>query len=261
MITKKDDNFIQVENANKFYLDIKGHRTDVLTDFNLSIQKGEFVTFFGPNACGKTTLLNIIGGLIKPNSGIIKINGKPPEQAKIGFIFQNYHNSLLPWRTNLSNLAFPLELNGTRKYQRNKIAKDFLQNLDINFPEEAYPYQLSGGQQQLLCIGRALISSPDVLLMDEPFNQLDYQTRIEMNDKVQDIWMKTGKTILFVSHDLEEAVALADRIVILSKRPAKIAEIIDNPLPRPRNTKTLQSDVFFLLKRKALEAFEKVIKL
>jgi NitT/TauT family transport system ATP-binding protein len=261
MTKNKEEEFIRLENVTKYYLDKKGQKTDVLTGFNFSVQRGEFITFFGPNACGKSTLLGIIGGLISPNSGIIRINEKSPGQAKIGFIFQNYHKSLLPWRTNLANIAFPLELNGTAKHQRKILAKELASKLGFNLPEEGYPYQLSGGQQQLLCIGRALISSPDVLLMDEPFNQLDYQTRIEMNEKVQDIWLKTGRTILFVSHDLEEAVALADRIVILSKRPAKIAEIISNPLPRPRNTKILQSEAFFQLKSKALAAFEKVIKI
>jgi len=257
----QEEKIIQIENISKSYLDRQGKKTDVLVDFDFAAQRGEFITFFGPNACGKTTLLNIIGGLLKPDSGIIQINGNPPQQAKIGFIFQNYHNSLLPWRTNLANIAFPLELDGTKRNQRIKLAREFIRKYDFNIPEDGYPYQLSGGQQQLLCIARALISSPDVLLMDEPFNQLDYQTRIEMNEKVQDIWLKTRKTILFVSHDLEEAVALADRIVILTKRPAKIAEIIKNPLPRPRDTKILQSENFFQIKNKALEIFEKVLKI
>ena len=256
------DEYIKIENVSKaFFSPAEGNqRVEVLKDFSLTVRKGEFITFFGPNACGKSTLLNIVAGLISSDKGSVLIDGRLPSQAKIGFVFQNYQNSLLPWRTNIDNVALSLELEGIDKKQRRENVKDFLIKLDIKIPERSYPYQLSGGQQQLLCITRALISDPNVLVMDEPFNQLDFQTRIGMNDKIQEIWMKTGKTILFVSHDLDEAVLLADRIVLLTKRPARITEILENNLPRPRKSKVLQDKNFFQLKGKALNIFERVLR-
>jgi NitT/TauT family transport system ATP-binding protein len=174
-------------------------------------------------------------------------------------VFQHNQTSLLPWRTNLDNVALPLELSGMRKPERTKKAREFLDWLDVQVPLDCYPYQLSGGQQQLLCIARALIADPDVILMDEPFNQLDFQTRIAMNEKLQDIWSKTGKTTLFVSHDADEALLLADRTFILTKRPAAIARTIENRLPRPRTRTLLQDEAFFQLKKVALSTFEQVI--
>jgi len=233
--------------------------TEVLRDFSLSVSKGEFVTFFGPNACGKSTLLSIVAGLVPQDSGTVCIGGLEPRTARIGFVFQHNQTSLLPWRTNLDNVALPLELAHVSRTDRRKKASEFLQQLDVQIPADGYPYQLSGGQQQLLCIARALIADPDVLLMDEPFNQLDFQTRVAMNEKLQDIWMRTGKTTLFVSHDLDEALLLADRAVILSKRPAAIAATIENRLPRPRSRALLLDEGFFRLKKKALGVFEEVI--
>ena len=254
--------YIRIKNVSKTFLSsAEGkRRVEVLNNFSLTVRKGEFLTFFGPNACGKTTLLNIVTGLISSDNGNVLIDRRTPSQAKLGFVFQNYQNSLLPWRTNIDNVALSLELEGIRKKQRLEKASDFLRRLEIEIPEYSYPYQLSGGQQQLLCIARALISDPDVLVMDEAFNQLDFQARIEMNEKIQDIWMKTSKTILFVSHDLDEAVLLADRVVLLTKRPARIAEILENKIPRPRKSKVLQDEVFFQLKSKALNIFEKVLR-
>lgn len=254
--------YLEIKNVSKtFSYPAKGKsRLEVLNNFNLSVRKGEFLTFFGPNACGKTTLLNIISGLISSDNGSVSIDGRPSSQVKIGFVFQNYQNSLLPWRINIDNAALSLEIEGIDKKQRLEKAKDFFRKFKIDIPEDSYPYQLSGGQQQILCIARALIANPDVLLMDEPFNQLDFQTRIGMNEKIQDIWMKTAKTIIFVSHDLDEAVLLADRVVLLTKRPARIADVIEIDLPRPRKSKILQDQNFFQLKGKALEIFEKVLK-
>lgn len=253
---------VKIENVSKtfIYPSKEKQKLEVLKNFSLSVRKGEFLTFFGPNACGKTTLLNILSGLICSDKGRVLINGKPPAQAKIGFVFQNYQNSLLPWRSNIGNVALSLELEGVNKKERLEKANDFLGKFKINIPEENYPYQLSGGQQQLLCIARALISDPDVLLMDEPFNQLDYQTRVGMNEKIQNMWMETGQTIIFVSHDLDEAVLLADRIVLLTKKPASITEILENNLPRPRKGKVIQDEEYFKLKGKALNIFEKAIK-
>lgn len=216
--------FIAIEKLSKCYLDTSvsdGQKQEVLADFSFSVEQHEFITIFGPNACGKTTLLNSIAGLTPIDSGFIKINGKSSQQTKIGYVFQNFQLSFLPWRRNIDNIAFPLELQGVEKEERREKVKEFLAAIEIELPLFTYPYQLSGGQQQLLAITRALIFEPQVLLLDEPFNQLDYQTRITMQDTLLRIWQKTKTTILFISHDLDEAIVLGDKIIFLSKRPGK----------------------------------------
>jgi len=256
--------FIVIEEVSKSYLPPGGtvdRKHKVLVNFNLSVEQQEFITFFGPNACGKTTLLNSIAGLTSIDNGIIKINGVSPQQTKIGYVFQNFQLSFLPWRRNIDNIAFPLELYGMKKKDRIERVKEFLSTIDIELPLYSYPYQLSGGQQQLLAITRALIFEPQVLLLDEPFNQLDYQTRITMQDKLLYIWEKTKTTILFISHELDEAIVLGDKIVFLSKRPAKILEVVDNNLPRPRNHEIIQTQDFFSLRNRGLRIFEEALKL
>ncbi|MEW6606556.1 MAG: ABC transporter ATP-binding protein [bacterium] len=253
---------IVIENLRKVYLesvDGKQQKVEVLDSINLKIKKGEFVTFFGPNGCGKTTLLNIIAGLLNFDEGTVEINGKHPEESKISFIFQNYRDSLLPWKKSIDNISFPLELQRIPRKQRYERVRNFLDKLGLKLPDALYPYQISGGQQQLLAIIRALIYDPDVLLMDEPFGSLDYQTRIYMQNKILDIWEKTKKTVLFVSHEIDEAIYLADRIVLFSNKPTKIIEILENTLPRPRNHSTLELQEFFILKTRALRVFKGVI--
>jgi len=237
------------------------HYVDVLDNISLQVMKGEFVTFFGPNGCGKSTLLNIIAGLLEPDTGSVMIDGKPPQKARIGYIFQNYRDSLFPWKKNIDNIAFPLELQKvSRKERRNKV-RDVLGRLEIKIPEDMYPYQSSGGQQQLSAIVRAFIYEPDVLVMDEPFSSLDYQTRFFMQGKLLDICARTNSTVLFVSHELDEAIYLADRIVLLDKRPAKIISILENTLPRPRNHTMIETKEFFDLKTKALRLLKEAIEL
>lgn len=253
--------FLLLQGVNKTFTDERTKESvEVLRDINLSVDKGNFVTLFGPNACGKTTLLNTIAGLIDYDSGSIYIGDKRPEDANIGYVFQNYREYLLPWRTNIGNIALPLELKRNvnrsggklkreEKYQK---IRDFLKKLDIHIPEEAYPYQMSGGQQQLIALVTALIVGPDVLLLDEPFAALDFETRTRMHDKVLEIWKRTCTTILCVSHGIDEAIYLSDKIVLLTKRPARIIEILDNTLPRPRNQEMIEWQEFFELRNKAL---------
>lgn len=256
--------FIIIEKLFKSYLDPSlsdGRKHEVLMNFSLCVEQQEFITFFGPNACGKTTLLNSIAGLTPIDGGSIKVDGKPPQQTKIGYVFQNFQLSFLPWRRNIDNIAFPLELQGMGKKGRREKVKEFLSTVEIDLPLYSYPYQLSGGQQQLLAIARALIFEPQVLLLDEPFNQLDYQTRITMQDKLLHIWQKTKTTILFVSHELDESIVLGDKIVFLSKRPARILEVISNNLPRPRDHNIIQTQDFFSLRNRGLRIFEEALKL
>lgn len=254
--------FLVTKNLSKSYMDSNvkpNRRIHVLNGINLEVEKGEFITFFGPNACGKTTLLNIVAGLIDFDSGNVEINDKNPKEAQISYVFQNFSDSLFPWRTNIDNIAFPLELRDIPKTERYLKVRAFLEEAGISLPLNNYPYQLSAGQQQLVAILRALISNPEILIMDEPFGSLDYTTRIHLENELLSILEKTEATVLFVSHDIEEGIYLGDRLVLLSKRPAKIVEIIKNTLPRPRNLDVYESNSFFELKTKALEIFKQEI--
>lgn len=254
--------YLVIENIHKIFSSSNNGvslNTKVVDDFSLTINKGEFVSIFGPNGCGKTTLLNIIAGLLDTDQGKISVDGKPPHEAHIGYIFQNYRDSLFPWLKNIDNLAFPLELRGIPKKERQKIVAEFMDKLNLEIPLNTYPYQLSGGQQQLLAIARALLFNSNILLMDEPFGSLDYTTRYYMRDKLLDLWDKTKATILLVSHDIDEAIYLADRVILLTKQPAKIIEILDANFQRPRNASLLEREEFFVLKAKALHIFKEAL--
>jgi NitT/TauT family transport system ATP-binding protein len=225
----------------------------------MEIANGEFVVLFGPNACGKTTILNAIAGLIELDSGRIDIGGVVPGEAKVGYIFQNYKETILPWKSVLDNVTYPLALNGISEKERNDRATRLLKDMKISIPLDAWPSQLSGGQQQLLVIARALIYEPDLMLFDEPFSALDVQTRIQMRDKLQEIWSKTKATILFISHEIDEALLLADRVVMLSRRPARSLDIIRVAFARPRTQALLEEEDFFTLRRRALKDFREAM--
>lgn len=236
-----------------------GARTQVLREFSLEIADGEFVVLFGPNACGKTTILNAVAGLTELDSGRIDIDGVEPGEARVGYIFQNYQETILPWKTVLDNVAYPLALKGIREKERNERATRLMTEMKFSIPLHVWPSQLSGGQQQLLVIARALIYEPDLMLFDEPFSALDIQTRIQMRDKLQEIWRKTKATILFISHEIDEALLLADRVVMLSRRPARPLDIIQIPFARPRTQALLEEEDFFALRRRALKDFREAM--
>jgi NitT/TauT family transport system ATP-binding protein len=250
-IKKLSKKFIKMERGKK--TEIK-----VLEEIDLDIEEKEFVSIFGPNGCGKTTLLNIISGLLSPDSGVVLINGSSCRERKIGYVFQNYSDSLLPWLKSIDNIALPLEVNGLDLKSRRERVKKFVGELNLDFPLDEYPYRLSSGQQQMIALARGLIYKPELLLLDEPFSAFDYHTRIAMEAKIQEIHGMLGITTLFVSHDLEEALYLADRVVFLTKKPTKISGILKNPLPRPRTLEMLTRKDFIELKNKAIELFEKI---
>jgi NitT/TauT family transport system ATP-binding protein len=205
-----------------------------LNGINLEIQEGEFLAIVGPSGCGKSTFLELVAGLIKSTSGIIYIDGKPIDGTDLnrGIVFQGY--ALFPWRTVLENVAYGLEEKSIPKQKREEICRDYISLIGLSGFENHYPYQLSGGMKQRVAIARALAYNPDILLMDEPFAALDAQTREILQGEVLRIWDETKKTVVFVTHNIEEAVFLADRIAIMSARPGTIKRIVEVPLPRPR---------------------------
>ena len=224
---------LEVRNLSKLYT-ADGKTTEALKEINLDIKENEFICFIGPSGCGKTTLLRIIAGLDEPSSGGIYLNGeliKGPGPER-GMVFQEY--SLFPWRTVLDNVAFGPELQGVSKDERYERARQYIKMVDLERFEARYPHELSGGMKQRVAIARALVNDPKALLMDEPFGALDAQTRNIMQSELLRIWEKEKKTVVFVTHSVDEAIYLADRIVILSARPGTIKDIIEIDFPRPR---------------------------
>ncbi len=202
----------------------------VLDEVSFEVFDGEFLCIVGPSGCGKTTLLKIMSGLDAPSSGRVDIEGRPPDPAKvrIGFVFQE--ESLLPWRDLRGNLSFGLEVKGLRRP-----IDELLKMVGLEGFERYYPHQLSGGMKQRASIARALAIDPELILMDEPFANLDAQTRSVLQQQLLEIWQKVGKTVVFVTHNVEEAVYLADRVLVLTARPAKVKEVVEVPYPRPRD--------------------------
>jgi len=207
-----------------------------LADIDLTVEKGEFVSFIGPSGCGKTTFLRVMADLEKPTSGTICINGVTPEEARksraYGYVFQAA--GLYPWRTIGGNIRLPLEIMGYSRTERAERVKRVLDLVDLSGFEKKFPWQLSGGMQQRASIARALAFDADILLMDEPFGALDEIVRDHLNEQLLKLWAKTSKTIAFVTHSIPEAVYLSTKIVVMSPRPGRIADIIDSPLPPDR---------------------------
>ena len=229
-------------------------------DFDLDIPKGKIISIFGPNGCGKSTLINMIAGLIPIDSGEILFDGKSLKDTKIGYVFQNYREALFPWMRTIDNIAYPLKLEGKSKAEVDRRMEELVASFDVRFDLNRYPYELSGGQQQTASIMRALAPRPEVLFLDEPFSALDFEMTLFIRDKLQDVFVQTGTTMMLVSHDLEEAVYLADEILLLTKRPTQVAEIVHFEAPRPRTDLTLSEPGFIDTKRYSLEVFQREVR-
>lgn len=252
--------FLTVKNLSKAFRTNDGNHLPVLSNISVDVAEGEFVSFFGPNGCGKSTLLFTIAAVEKPDSGTITLKDSPVEDKRVGMVFQNYRDALLPWRRNLSNLCLPMELDGIPPAERKQKGLTLAKELGIEIDMNSYPYQLSGGQQQLLSLARAMISGPDLLLLDEPLSSLDFQTATRMADEIQEIWLHTKITIVFVSHDIEDAIYLSDKIYFLTERPATIHKELPIPLPRPRTAETRTTKEFFDIRNQGLEIFREVVR-
>jgi len=207
----------------------------VLANISFRVEAGEFLSIVGPSGCGKTTLLRVISGLEKASEGDILLNGEAlaGNHPSVGLVFQEY--ALFPWRTALRNVEFGLEVRGVKKSERRIAALRYLNAFGLEGSEHAYPKHLSGGMKQRVAIARALIANPAVVLMDEPFGSLDSQTRNHMQSFLLEVWLQRKDTIIFVTHNVDEAVFLSSRILVLSKRPAQVLETFIIDLPRPRD--------------------------
>lgn len=234
---------LHVKNLTKTYYTEEGEKVVALSDINLYVADKEFVCFIGPSGCGKTTLLRITAGLEMPDCGTLTVNNVPikgpgPDR---GMVFQEY--SLFPWRTVLKNITFSLEMKKIPKSEREKIAREFLELVGLSKFADSYPHELSGGMKQRVAIARALVNDPDVLLMDEPFGAVDAQTRNRLQHELLNIWEKKKKTVLFITHSVDEAVFLADKVVVFTARPGRIKEVFSIDLPRPRERTSFEANV------------------
>ncbi len=215
---------------------------------------------FGPNGCGKSTLINMIAGLVPIDSGQILFDGKSLKDTKIGYVFQNYREAMFPWMRTIDNIAYPLKLEGRSKAEVDRRMAELVASFDVKFDLRRYPYELSGGQQQTASIMRALAPNPEVLFLDEPFSALDFEMTLFIREKLQEVFMQTGTTMMLVSHDLEEAVYLADQVLLLTKRPTRIAEILPYGDPRPRTVATCPSRASSPPRRRSLEIFQREVR-
>jgi NitT/TauT family transport system ATP-binding protein len=253
------DSYLSLQGISKIY----GEGTssvEVLGDVSLNVGAGEFVSILGPSGCGKSTLLSIVAGLLTPTGGTVKLDGRLVTEPaiEIVYLFQQYSKSLFPWRRIRDNVALGLEARSRRgnrsSREINNMCDEYLALVGLENVGDLYPWQLSGGMQQRVAIARALIASPKVLLMDEPFSAVDALSRNLLQDLVLDLWRRLKITILFVTHDVDEAVYLADRVLTLSKPPVRVVDRIELDLPRPRRQVETRASSAFLQHRRELYA-------
>jgi NitT/TauT family transport system ATP-binding protein len=236
----------------------KGSLT-ALEDFRLQVQPGELLCIVGASGCGKSTFLNIVAGFLRPTGGEVSLEGQPIRgvDPRCGMIFQSY--ALFPWMTVLDNIAFGPRLKGVPRRERREKARYWISAVGLQGFEHAYPGELSGGMQQRVALSRALANDPEVLLCDEPFAALDAMTRQVLQQQLLRLVADTGKTVLFITHSIDEALILSDRLVVMSARPGRIKAIYDNDLPRPRSMDVQLTDRFIELKRKVWDLVQEEV--
>jgi NitT/TauT family transport system ATP-binding protein len=239
---------LEIQNLSKSYRQAGGETTVAIGNITCQVEAGEFVSFVGPSGCGKTTLLMSIAGLLAPSSGRVVVNGKevsgPPPNLVL--LFQEYNKSLFAWRSGLGNVRFGLAARGGHSAGAEKKARALIELVGLKGFEKHYPWELSGGMQQRVAIARALAYEPEVLLMDEPFGSLDALTRLELEDTLLRLWAELKTTILFITHDIEEAIYLSDRIWVLSRRPSEIVQELEIDFARPRDQVKTRAEARFM---------------
>ena len=247
MAGKEGNIKVSIQGIEKKYNTRKGEVV-ALNGVNFDIKENEFICVIGPSGCGKSTLLNIIAGLLEPTAGQILVDGKPIQGTGTdrGVVFQQY--ALFPWLTVKKNVEFGLKLKGLSKDECDSIAMKYQKMVELEKFADSYPKELSGGMKQRVAIARAYAMNPEVLLMDEPFGALDAQTRTQLQTELLKAWQEENKTCFFVTHDIEEAIVLATRVVIMSARPGRIKEVVDIDIPYPRDQETKMSERFIELK-------------
>lgn len=232
--------FLEIKNVHKNFTQQDGTKLNVLNNINLNINNREFITFIGPSGCGKSTLLNILAGLIKPDKGQIKLKDRTIQDPGNDRVMVFQESSLFPWLTVIENVMFGLKAKNMDKETAYNKALKQLKAVHLSDFKDSYPHQISGGMKQRAAIARALVINPEILLMDEPFGSLDEQTRIILHQELMKLWQKTKKTIVFVTHNIREAVKLSDRIIVLGSNPGRIIEQIPINVSRPRNKENPQ---------------------
>ena len=228
--------------------------------FDFDIPRGKLISVFGPNGCGKSTLINMIAGLIPLDEGEILFDGKKLSEIKFGYVFQNYREALFPWLRAIDNIEYPLKVMQVPDAERRARSEKLIAHLGVKLDLKRYPYEMSGGQQQLVSIMRALIVEPEILFLDEPFSALDYEMTLFMREQLQRVFQETGTTTVLVSHDLEEAVYLADWVLLLSRHPALVADFVRYDDARPRTDATLSEPEFIRVKAHCLDVFQHEVR-
>lgn len=234
--------------------------TVLYKDFDLDLPRGKVVSIFGPNGCGKSTLINMISGILDYDSGQILFDGKTARQTRIGYVFQNYREAGFPWLRAIDNIRYPLKFLKMSRAERDARIERLLASFNVSIDLNRYPYELSGGQQQMVSIMRALVTDPEVLFLDEPFSALDYEMTLFLRDKLQAVLTEMQVTTLLVSHDLDEAVELADEVLLLTRKPTTVAARIPFDAPRPRNAETTVTPEFIDVKTRSLEIFRREVR-
>ena len=248
---------IEVRDLSYVYTDRDTEKL-ALEGVNLTIEDGSFFGVVGPNGCGKTTLLRLLGEIKEPTSGSIVFTGDQKSEQRSAMVFQNF--ALMPWRYTRGNVGFGPEVKGAPKRIYRRIAEFFLGKVRLEGTETLYPAQLSGGMKQRAGIGRALATSPEVLLLDEPFAQIDPQARILMRQELEELWKKENKTFVYVTHNLEEAVLLCDRVAVFSAGPGRVIEVVEVPLARPRTFDSISDPAFARTVKRIWENLESEVE-
>ena len=243
---QKDSPAIELINVSRRFLTPDGKSMTAMRDFTMTVERGEFVAVVGPTGCGKSTTLNLVTGLAKPSAGEVRVMGGPVNgiDPRIGFVFQT--DALFPWRSVIDNVVAGPLFRGTPKDEAYASARQWLARVNLSGHETKYPHQLSGGMRKRVSLAQTFINGPQILLMDEPFSALDVQTRVLMHDELLRLWSQSKASVVFVTHDLEEAIALADKVYVLTAGPATVKSVYTIDIPRPRVASEIRYEQKFI---------------